>query len=907
MRRTGVDGPGGALQLVPRQAPPAAAGRRRTCVPRWAGRRAQVATVLAVAARSVALASSQNCSWTCPEPEEGPAPIPDNAIGLNGVRWPDLCIGDPKSPDGKHHFFTIGDWGGMGNPPRTFDNTVKKRKYISGPDTYAQQNVAKLMKRIAATSKPEYIINVGDNFYPAGVQSWCGSTDMCNMNAKSRGQWMNIFERMYDGPDLFDKVWMGVLGNHDWGGWQFNLGWDQTIAYTWHSTRWLTPALYWQRTVNYCDFTIDYFFLDTNNNDVFHPDHDPKHNICSSQHSQGANCEHCGGANGPWGCHEWFRRLWNEQIAWLEPRLNASRADWQIVVTHFTPQWDPRLWAAWAPRYGIDLFITGHRHQQEMHYMDHWVLNLGKTAWVVTGGGGGITSESIPYWEGPHVQQYGFLDVTISKEEMVIDMWSWTGKKWSSTKIEPVLAWWQTEAPTPAPTPGPPATNASDGSVTDVYAACAEHIACTHLSGDCCPDRTGQMLSCCDDARRLDPVWAAATPQEPFEVAAADEGVPLPRFLQQLETPAEAEPTSVPSSPPSSSASARRLPWETCEASRRRWVNGNGNSARRRGVWNWGKNCWDACGGPGYCDGFCNEGNACCRLDTGADPVECGGADFQGWRGFHVCVQPVDHFVDNGTGYVIYEDVWEGGDNIEYLNQTSFFMASDLSSEDCFEPCGNRSGYCTYHCGLGRACCKEGDPDTPEECKSPYGPFATDHYECITPSNETSSEEEEGGSSMNVGDGLWASLVFGLFLATFAAAIATAWYYCRPKAKKYKKKTNKRALSQVLPQEEAKAEERAPLVQGPTYYVASPAGLSAPPVVPVSSVTVVNPTPRAVYLPAAAPPRVTTVQPVQVAQTVQVLNAAPAVVSYAPYGAGAATPQPSSYTPCYTGPAAGNP
>merc|ERR1712012_1447592 len=149
----------------------------------------------------------------------------------------------------------------------------------------------------------------------------------------------------------------------------------------------------WRVRVVYPTFSVDYFFWDSNHNDVVGIWGDPGHNICSQAHNgDGASC----GEEGPtnlWDCPGWFSRLMEAQKPWLDAALDASTAHWQIVVTHFPPTWDRAMWEDLSRRHGIDLIVTGHTHYQEFHNRD--VFNfLHPTAWIITGGGGGITSES---------------------------------------------------------------------------------------------------------------------------------------------------------------------------------------------------------------------------------------------------------------------------------------------------------------------------------------------------------------------------------------------------------------------------------------------------------------------------------------------------------------------------------
>mmetsp|Transcript_80102 Transcript_80102/g.141345 ORF Transcript_80102/g.141345 Transcript_80102/m.141345 type:complete len:88 (-) Transcript_80102:409-672(-) len=85
----------------------------------------------------------------------------------------------------------------------------------------------------------------------------------------------------------------------------------------------------------------------------------------------------------------------------------------------------------------MDLLVTGHRHDQELH--DH--SGPGGMTCIVTGGGGGITSEATPNpddkenWgsEG----QYGFYDFTISRDSIFIESINYDGKVLRTATVYP--------------------------------------------------------------------------------------------------------------------------------------------------------------------------------------------------------------------------------------------------------------------------------------------------------------------------------------------------------------------------------------------------------------------------------------------------------------------------------------
>ncbi|CAE7645584.1 PAP17, partial [Symbiodinium pilosum] len=221
---------------------------------------------------------------------------PELSTDLNGVELPETCFYDDSK--GPHHIFVIGDWGGVIDwydsnshfvkSPKTADHTRKvfashHRDKVNSSDTWAQFNVSRWMCYYSAKWNPDFVVNLGDNFYWGGINVQCGAP--MDKVQDPGFQWSNVYESMYSCDALQGLQWLGVLGNHDYGGFMFTNGWDQAIAYTWSklhfsSGRWLQPSLYYKCPVKYSEFSMDIFFVDSNIFDANDYHDTSGHNIC---------------------------------------------------------------------------------------------------------------------------------------------------------------------------------------------------------------------------------------------------------------------------------------------------------------------------------------------------------------------------------------------------------------------------------------------------------------------------------------------------------------------------------------------------------------------------------------------------------------------------------------------------
>lgn len=169
--------------------------------------------------------------------------------------------------EGAFRFFIMGDWGRNGK--------------------HNQQTVADRMGEVANKFSPEFILNMGDNFYCCGVKD------------VNDPQWKSSFENVYKAKSL-NIPWYGVLGNHDYKG-----SVQAQIDYSKKSARWKMPARYY----TFEEKGVRFVFIDTNpfvkkyiSNASEYPD------ILSQDK--------------------------NIQLKWIDSVLSNSKEEWKIVIGH---------------------------------------------------------------------------------------------------------------------------------------------------------------------------------------------------------------------------------------------------------------------------------------------------------------------------------------------------------------------------------------------------------------------------------------------------------------------------------------------------------------------------------------------------------------------------------------------
>lgn len=205
------------------------------------------------------------------------APLPSMAAEAEThLEGEDLSPATAMKDDYPLHFVAIGDWG------RT------------GADHQLQ--VARQMGKWTTDHPNDFILSLGDNFYPKGVVS------------ENDPLWHYSFENIYTDFSLQDD-WYPILGNHD-----YQSDPDAQVRYSKVSRRWNMPARYYSKEVDLGGSNGDQvlmIFIDTcplipefHNNPKYAP-------WVDNQHPE-------------------------KQLAWIEETLKkaGSQVKWKMVIGH---------------------------------------------------------------------------------------------------------------------------------------------------------------------------------------------------------------------------------------------------------------------------------------------------------------------------------------------------------------------------------------------------------------------------------------------------------------------------------------------------------------------------------------------------------------------------------------------
>lgn len=250
-----------------------------------------------------------------------------------------------------------------------------------GTGRHDQHQVATAMALRAREEPVDFILTVGDNFYPNGVQS------------PDDAQWQTKFEAVYSDPSL--KVpFFASLGNHD------HYGNPQAqIDYGRKHSRWNMPAFHYTFTRELRDGTqVQFFAVDSN------PIHEKEPAA-------------------------------DAQLNWLDEQLAISRARWKIVYGHHGLYGhNPRrgnnatMIAKLEPllvEHGVDVYFAGHDHFLDMIKPIHGVH------YVISGAAAGPDWAYAVQWTDESYYAAtlgGFTLCTISADALVVEFVRLDGK-----------------------------------------------------------------------------------------------------------------------------------------------------------------------------------------------------------------------------------------------------------------------------------------------------------------------------------------------------------------------------------------------------------------------------------------------------------------------------------------------
>lgn len=280
------------------------------------------------------------------KPGKGGGPLQENYKPV-ALGRPLVWNKDPQSLV----FFVIGDWGGSSD---------------ATPVTGGQKKTAAGMGKVGAEMKPEFVLGLGDNFYPSGV------------HAHNYWRFKQTYEDVYT-HDSLQVPWYHLAGNHDWGG---RKSIQHQIEYTTKSPRWIMPgAVYTFVKSLPSGKTARFVMMDS---------------LMVTKHYEFTELQSASAAKNQDAIRgvEWPKGKGIDAWAWFEKQLAASKDDYLFVIDH-QPVYTicshgntPALskLPAMMTKYKVSAFLSGHDHcmMHMKHKGNHFILSgASSQAWNV--------------------------------------------------------------------------------------------------------------------------------------------------------------------------------------------------------------------------------------------------------------------------------------------------------------------------------------------------------------------------------------------------------------------------------------------------------------------------------------------------------------------------------------------
>jgi len=258
---------------------------------------------------------------------------------------------------------------------------------------YDQLEVAKQMGIWGATHPNDFVISVGDNFYPLGVVN------------EMDPLWHYSFENIYTAHSL-QCNWYPVLGNHDYGADP-----DAQVRYSKISRRWNMPARYYTKEISLGRDKGKALFVMI--------DTDPMLFESKKEYSE-------------------------KQIAWINETLKNASADvkWKIVVGHH-PCYTvgPRIknydtltvrevLAKTLTDHQVDFYLSGHDHSLQHLKPEGFIHQF------ISGAGSELTpvSTGIPYSRF-QASEHGFMYFSLNANRLNVKTINYSGAVLYETEL----------------------------------------------------------------------------------------------------------------------------------------------------------------------------------------------------------------------------------------------------------------------------------------------------------------------------------------------------------------------------------------------------------------------------------------------------------------------------------------